>query len=159
MEYEVEGARPRGRPRKTWREIVEKDCQVRGLNREDAMDCSRWMKQLRDNWWPRYVLVGECFFWYQLTRVVPDKILRAVKWLCVYVCMWWTFVAVAPCVCPSVFSLFLRFTLPADACVITVIVLRLHLTNALLTRSLNSHVSCVRRAVPCRQQHNGHSGH
>jgi len=23
MEYEVEGARPRGRPKKTWREIVE----------------------------------------------------------------------------------------------------------------------------------------
>jgi len=25
MEYEVEGASPRGRPKKTWREIVEKD--------------------------------------------------------------------------------------------------------------------------------------
>jgi len=37
MEYEVEGARPRGRPKKTWREIVEKS-QVRGMNREDAMD-------------------------------------------------------------------------------------------------------------------------
>jgi len=40
MEYEVEGARPRGRPKKTWREIVEKDCKARGLNREDAMDRS-----------------------------------------------------------------------------------------------------------------------
>jgi len=49
MEYEVEGARPRGRPKKTWREIVEKDCQARGLNREDAMDRTRWMKQIRDN--------------------------------------------------------------------------------------------------------------
>jgi len=28
MEYEVEGVRPRGRPKKTWREIVEKDCQA-----------------------------------------------------------------------------------------------------------------------------------
>jgi len=37
MEYEVEGARPRGRPKKTWREIVEKDCKARRLNREDAM--------------------------------------------------------------------------------------------------------------------------
>ena len=37
MEYEVKGARPRGRPKKTWREIVEKDCQECGLNREDAM--------------------------------------------------------------------------------------------------------------------------
>jgi len=45
----VEGARQRGRPKKTWREIAEKDCQVRGLNTEDAMDRSRWTKQLRDN--------------------------------------------------------------------------------------------------------------
>jgi len=49
MEYEVEGTRPRGRPKKTWREIVEKDCHVNGLNREDAMDRSRWMKQIRDD--------------------------------------------------------------------------------------------------------------
>jgi len=28
MEYEVEGVRPRGRPKITWREIVEKDCQA-----------------------------------------------------------------------------------------------------------------------------------
>jgi len=46
MEYEVEGARPRGGPKKTWREIVEEDCQARGLNREDAMDRSRWIKQI-----------------------------------------------------------------------------------------------------------------
>ena len=44
MEYEVEGARPRSRPKKTWREVVEKDYQVCGLNREDAMDRIRWMK-------------------------------------------------------------------------------------------------------------------
>jgi len=49
MEYEVEGARPRGRPKKTWREIVEKDCQERRLNREDAMDHTRWRKQIRDD--------------------------------------------------------------------------------------------------------------
>jgi len=48
MEYEVEGARPRGTPKKTWTEIVEKHCQVRKLNREDAMDRNRWMKQIRD---------------------------------------------------------------------------------------------------------------
>jgi len=28
MEYEVESARTRGRPKKMWREIVEKDCQA-----------------------------------------------------------------------------------------------------------------------------------
>jgi len=44
MEYDVEGARPRGRPKKTWREIVEKDCQARGLNRDMP-----WMKQIRDD--------------------------------------------------------------------------------------------------------------
>jgi len=49
MEYEVEGARPRGRPKKTWREIVEKDCQARKLNREEAMDRNRWRKQIRDD--------------------------------------------------------------------------------------------------------------
>jgi len=27
--------------------------------------------------------MAKCAFWYQLTRVVPDKVQRAVKWLCV----------------------------------------------------------------------------
>jgi len=46
MEYEVEGTSPRGRPKKTWREIVEKDCRARELNTADAMDHSRWIKQI-----------------------------------------------------------------------------------------------------------------
>ena len=46
MEYEVEGARLRGRPKKTWTEIVEKDCQARKLNRQNAMDRNRWRKQI-----------------------------------------------------------------------------------------------------------------
>jgi len=37
MEYEVEGSRPRGRPKRTWREVVQKDCQECKLNRDDAM--------------------------------------------------------------------------------------------------------------------------
>jgi len=45
--YEMEGARPRSRPKKT--EIVEKDCQARKFNREDAMDYNRWKKQIRDD--------------------------------------------------------------------------------------------------------------
>ena len=32
VEYEVEGSRPRGRPKRTWREVVQKDCQARNLN-------------------------------------------------------------------------------------------------------------------------------
>jgi len=39
-----------------------------------------------DDWWPQWVWLGECFFWYRLTRVVPDKFHRAVKRLCVCVC-------------------------------------------------------------------------
>ena len=37
MEYEVEGSRPRGRRKRTWREVVQKDCQTHKLNSEDAM--------------------------------------------------------------------------------------------------------------------------
>jgi len=49
MEYEVEGARPRGRLKKTWRQTVEKDCKVHKLNREDDMDRNRWRKQISDD--------------------------------------------------------------------------------------------------------------
>jgi len=45
MDYEVEGARPRGKPKKTWTEIVQKDCQTCKLNREDAMDHIKWRNQ------------------------------------------------------------------------------------------------------------------
>ena len=50
MEYEVEGAKPRGRPKKTWTDCG-KNCQAHKLNREDAnaMDSNRWRKQIRDN--------------------------------------------------------------------------------------------------------------
>ena len=48
MEYEVEGSRPRGRPKRTWREVVQKDCPARKLNRDNAMDRSRWKKQIKE---------------------------------------------------------------------------------------------------------------
>jgi len=48
MEYEVEGPRPRGRPKRTWREVVKEDCQARKLNTEDAMDRSKWKKLIKD---------------------------------------------------------------------------------------------------------------
>ena len=41
MDYEVESCRPRGRPKRTWREVVHRDCQAPNLNREDAMDRGR----------------------------------------------------------------------------------------------------------------------
>jgi len=62
------GLRPRGIPASTWREVVEKDCQARKLNKED-----RRRKLIKDVWWTGWVCVGECFFWYRPTRVVPDK--------------------------------------------------------------------------------------
>jgi len=68
-------------------------------------------------------VVGECFFWYRLTRVFPDKFHRAVKRLCVCVCvlyyclqcfdtvgwaeygsriLWWSYLLVGLRVCLSV---------------------------------------------------------
>ena len=38
MEHEVEGSRPRGRPKKNWKEVVREVCQARKLNKEDAID-------------------------------------------------------------------------------------------------------------------------
>jgi len=45
----VEGARPRGRPKKTWREIVEKDYEARKLNKVNTIDHKRCRKQIRNN--------------------------------------------------------------------------------------------------------------
>jgi len=59
MEYQVEGSRPRGRPKRTWRGVVKKDCQARKLNTEDAMDRSKWRKLIRDIRWSGLVWVGE----------------------------------------------------------------------------------------------------
>jgi len=48
IEKEIEGPRLRGRPKRTWREVVEKDCPACKLNKEDAMNCSRWKKSIKD---------------------------------------------------------------------------------------------------------------
>ena len=48
MEHEVEGPRPRGRPKRTWTEVVREDCQDRKLNKEDAMDRCIWKKMIKD---------------------------------------------------------------------------------------------------------------
>jgi len=42
---------PGQRAKRTWREIVQKDCQARKLNRQEAMDRSRWTKLIKDGWW------------------------------------------------------------------------------------------------------------
>ena len=48
MEDEVEGSRPRGRPKRTWRQVVKKDCQAHNLNKEDATDHSRCRKLIKN---------------------------------------------------------------------------------------------------------------
>ena len=47
VEYEVKGSRPRGGPNRTWREVMQKDCQVCKLKRADAVDRSRWGKLIK----------------------------------------------------------------------------------------------------------------
>ena len=49
MEYEVEGPRPRGRPKRTWREVVvRQDCQTRKMNKKDVIDRCKWRKMIKD---------------------------------------------------------------------------------------------------------------
>ena len=48
MEYEVKGSRPRGRPKRTWKEVVREDCQARKLNKADAMDYCKWRKVIKE---------------------------------------------------------------------------------------------------------------
>ena len=50
MEYEVGGSRPRDKPNRTWKEVVQKDCQAHNLNKEDAMDRGRWKKLIKIGW-------------------------------------------------------------------------------------------------------------
>jgi len=42
------GFQTRGRPKRTWREVMQKDHQAHKLNREDAVDHNRWRKLIKD---------------------------------------------------------------------------------------------------------------
>ena len=42
-------------------------------HKEHAIDRTRWRKLIKDVRWSEWVWVGECFFWYWPTQVVPDK--------------------------------------------------------------------------------------
>ena len=53
--------------------VVREDCQACKLNKEDAMDRCKWRKVIKEARWSGLVWVGECFFWYRPTRVVPDQ--------------------------------------------------------------------------------------
>ena len=58
--------------RKT-KEVVREDCQARKINKEDAIGRCKWRKMIKDVRWSGWVWVGECFFWYRPTQVVPDQ--------------------------------------------------------------------------------------
>jgi len=76
-------------------------CVRKGIRRKKMVGWQRWGHQLVWMWWQSIRIVGasacvifilhqkmqkmaKCTFWYQLTRVVPDKVQRAVKWLSVF---------------------------------------------------------------------------
>jgi len=54
------------------------------------MDRCKWRKVIKEARWSGWVSVGECFFWYRPTRVVPDqrplngrkRSLSSVLWCC-----------------------------------------------------------------------------
>ena len=50
--HEVVDERPRGRPEKTWKDLVEKDVVARGLSRGDAIDRERWLEGVHGCKWP-----------------------------------------------------------------------------------------------------------
>ena len=47
MELEVIGKVGRGRPKRTWREVIEKDMSVVGLRRQDTMDRVKWRQGVK----------------------------------------------------------------------------------------------------------------
>ena len=66
MEYEAVGSRSRGKPKRTWIEVVQRDCQVRGLSKNDAMVRGRWRKLIRMVMGGRYRAVGETQYRFEL---------------------------------------------------------------------------------------------
>ncbi len=52
MDYEVDGKRPRGRPKKTWKDLFEKDMVARGLSWGDAIDTEKWRVSVLGCKWP-----------------------------------------------------------------------------------------------------------
>jgi len=47
---EVQGATQRGRPRKTWKEVVDKDMNDLHLKPTDVMDRCKWSELVRQDW-------------------------------------------------------------------------------------------------------------
>jgi len=48
MDSDVKAVRPGGRPKETRSEVAQNDCQIWQLCKEDAMDCSKWRKLMKE---------------------------------------------------------------------------------------------------------------
>jgi len=48
LDFEVEIIRLRDIPKKTWSEVIEKDCQIRQIFKEDSVDRRKWRKLIKD---------------------------------------------------------------------------------------------------------------
>ena len=48
LEFELQGKRKRGRPKKTWKTQVEKESKSFGLEKKDAMNRARWRVGVRE---------------------------------------------------------------------------------------------------------------
>jgi len=66
--------------------LYERTARQRKMNKVDSIDRCKWRKMIKDVRWSGWVWVGECFFWYRPTRVVPDQ--RPLNG-CVYVCVFY----------------------------------------------------------------------
>ena len=44
MDFVVEGVRSRGRPKRTWKEVVEGDMKSLKLRKEDVLVCGKWRR-------------------------------------------------------------------------------------------------------------------
>jgi len=57
MDFVVEGVRPRGRPKRTWKEVVEGDMKSLKLSKEDALVHGKWRRLIRDSLLRRIVMI------------------------------------------------------------------------------------------------------
>jgi len=48
MDFEVESVRSKGRPKKTWTEVIQKDCQTQQMCKEDATNHKKWRRLTKD---------------------------------------------------------------------------------------------------------------
>jgi len=72
IDHKLEGVWLKGRPKKTWMEVVKKVCRTPQVNKEDAEDCSKWnikdtSTKIGCEW------ANVLFFCYWLTQIVFDK--------------------------------------------------------------------------------------